>query len=343
MRGLSPIRHFWQASTGQGLVRLCLAGWLVLVLSGCGRLATPELPTPYPTEYLPTVIAQTAQAYPTQTAPPVPSNTPVPSATPSPVNTGATPTPAASATPLLDSGITVQPETPTPTETTTDPGELPNAKIEIRNLGPLSRVVSPLPIYAYLQPGAGSKVKIELLGEDNRLLARQIKTFTSLPPGAWAVLITELDFEIAATAESARLRLSVADEQGRITELNSVPLILLSFGEADIIPPANVKAPIIIAQPTRRTLIQGGKAVVRGLARLETGQPLLVQFIDPSGAQVGMRLAAVETLEGSAYGTFAVEVPYNVSKYAEALLVVSEGSEAEYIKHLTSVEVRLSP
>lgn len=324
----------------RGLIYL----WLALFLSGCSIFESADLPTPYPTEYLPTIIAQTLQANPTHTLPPAPSDTPTPSTTATPNEVTATPTPQATATPLLESGDSLQTEIPALTRTPVDPGDIPNAKIEIRNLGALSRIVSPLPIYAYLRPGDGNKVKIELFGEDNRLLVRQIKTFTSLAPGAWTVLITELDFEIAATAESARLRLSVADEYGRITELNSVPIILLSMGEADITPPADVKAPIIIQQPTRRRLIQGGQVLVSGLARLETDQPLLVQILDRDGNQVGMRFAAVELLEGTPYRSFTVEVPYAVSKYTEALLVVSDGNgETDKIKHLTSVEIQLSP
>ena len=235
----APQRRAWWVAKSRACVLL-----LALALSGCASLLGPAPPTPFPTEYLPTVIALTLQAgglvqpgagpedtarAPAATAEAGVAETATPLPTPIPSPTLQPPV----SSPNTVSGPSVTPYTLEPSITPTTTPEIPNAEIEIRNLGAFSRVTSPLHIYGYLRPGAGGKVRIELLGEDRRLLARQIKLIDFIAPGAWSLLSADLDFEIAATAESGRLQISVDDEYGRIVALNSVPLILLSIGDAD--------------------------------------------------------------------------------------------------------------
>jgi hypothetical protein len=205
-------------------------------------------------------------------------------------------------------------------------------------------VTSPLHIYAYLKPGAGGKVRIELIGEDDRVLVRNIKTMDFVPTGAWAVMSLDMDFEISATAEAAWLKISVDDEYGRTVAMNSVPLILLSIGEADIVPPIDLMAPIVIHEPTKKTLIQGGTLLVTGMARPGGTDPLMVRLVTVEGKEVGMRLAGVDAPAPGSYGSFAVEVPYKITDPTKALLTVSEGADSiNDIIHLASIEVMLSP
>jgi hypothetical protein len=221
---------------------------------------------------------------------------------------------------------------------------IPNAEIEIRNLGPLSRIVSPLHVYLYLKPGAGGKVLIELLGEEQRVLYREVRKIDFVEVGAWATFTLDIDFEIAATAEVGRLKISVDDDSGRTVALNSVPLILLSVGDDDVVPPQDVLAPIIIRQPKSKALIQGGKLVVSGLARPEGDRSLMVKLISDQGNEVGFRLVEVGVPEEAGYGEFAAEVPYTVSAPTAALLVVLEGAGSlSDVTHLSSIDVLLSP
>ncbi len=327
-----------------------ISGWWLLIamlLSGCSGLLGPDLPTPVPTGYLPTLIALTLEAQPEttrqSTATRVPATPALETPTPEKPSPTSTAQPTRTLTPTT-AGPTATPYPQSPSPEPTVIGEIPNAEIEIRNLGPLSRVTSPLHIYGYLRPGAGGKVRIELLGEDHRLLARQIKTFTTLPAGAWAVLLTDLEFEIAGVAEAGRLQISVDDEYGRTTALNSVPLILLSLGDNDITPPIDVLAPISIQQPQRKTLVQGGTLLVSGIARPGSDQPLMVKLLSTEGQELGMRLAKVNDPIQNGYGSFVVEVAYSVEKTTPALLVVTEGGRnLNDVIHLTSKEIVLSP
>ena len=355
---------------------LCWILILVTALAGCQDLPQPALPTPLPKDYLPTAIALTAGANaglpetPVEQATvtsldvaagtpiletqglPADSTTPALPVTPTLTPTGPTITPytlppsSTSTRTLWPSRTPTLTRTPRPTRTPTVtpiPG-IPNAEIEIRNLGPLSRVVSPLHVYLYLKPGAGGKVLIELLGEEERVLYREVRKIDFVPVGAWATFTLDIDFEIAATAEVGRLKISVNDAVGRTVTLNSVPLILLSVGDADIVPPQDVLAPIIIRQPRKKALIQGGKLVVSGLARPDNDQPLMVKLISDQGNEVGFRLVDVDPPGEGGYGAFAAEVPYTVSQPTQALMVVLEGgSSLADVIHLSSIDVLLSP
>ncbi len=77
---------------------------------------------------------------------------------------------------------------------------------------------------------------VELLGEDRRLLFREVKNVRTVPAGSWVPLKMALDYEISAAAEAGRLQIYVADQNTDTTALSSIPLILLSIGQADIYP-----------------------------------------------------------------------------------------------------------
>jgi hypothetical protein len=343
----------------KGSYRLIVSSALTVLVAiaqaGCSLLPQTPLPTPLPSEYIPTAVALTMAAGQTPLATPTPQTEPSEStSTPEVV---AIDLPTASATPLppctgdaciiptpTPTGPSATPFTLQPSPTTTPTPQVPNAEIEIRNLGPLSRVKSPLHVFLYLKPGAGGKVRIELYGEDNRVLYREIRKINFVPIGAWATFTVDFEFEIAAAAEVGRLKISVDDEFGRTVALNSVPLILLSVGDADIVPPQDVLAPIIIRQPRRKALIQGGKLVVSGLARPSGDGTLMVKLITAKGSEPGFRLAEVDPHAAGDYGTFAIEVPYTVSEPTSALLVVLEGGGSlTDVIHLSSIEVLLSP
>jgi len=327
---------------------------LLFLVSGCTGSPEGALPTLLPAEYVPTAIALTAQAASDVSAPAETSDlstaTPSP---PSPTRTQPPPTergtlqPSATASPTLAAGTQGRSPTPTritPTLTPTPQPEIPFADIQIINLGPLSKVTSPIHLSVYLKSAEKGRILIELLGEDRRLLFREVKSVRGVPAGAWLPLKMEIDYEISAAAEAGRLQISVEDEKQRITALNSVPLILLSLGEADILPPQDLLAPIVIHKPARKTMIQGGTALVSGLVRDAADQFVMVRLLNPEGGEVGSRLASVEPSPEGDYGKFEVEVPYTITKPTPALLVVTLGENGvSEVIHVSSVEVLLGP
>jgi len=338
-----------------------------ILLTACQNgTPTERLPSPYPTEYLPTVIALTAQALRSPTADNTTSPTLKPvlgkptSATKLPTNSTSavatptrTPTPSASPTEGPTNTATRRPTfTPTPTRTrwptrtptiTLTP-EVPLAAIQIFAPGPMSKVLTPLRTYAYLKPGESNKVQIELLGEDGRLLLRKIEDY-SFYEGNPIGILEELDFEIAGVSEKARLVISTDDTFGRLQSVGSVDLLLLSLGEKEINPPGDLFESIVINQPIPSALIQGGSITVEGQARLGGGD-LQIQLIDGQKKLVGYAWTPLDPALGQipGFGGFSVQVPYLASSPTWVRLSVSQsGQRPDGLIHLTSIEVLISP
>jgi hypothetical protein len=332
-------RNFWGKAWIWGVL-------LIGLLPACNAFRQPELPTPLPPEFLPTAIALTLEAgNPTREAQTSlsPSENIAPAETTPPTETISPPPMATSTQPATEIPATLLLGTPTSGPTLTATPEFPIAGVQIFKPGELSKVASPIEISAYLRPGDRGRVTLELFGEDGRQLVRQIKSFNSTP-GARVNLNAELEFGIQAAAEVGRLVISAQDQAGRLVVLNSVDLILLSLGQADINPSDALLEDIIIQQPVVNTLVQGGTLVVAGLADPNTDRPLHVEILNDKNQVVGQRLAAVDRPAEGGYGTFAVEVPYQVSGFSSVRLIVYEdGERMSPIRHLSSVEFMISP
>lgn len=358
----------------------CLAGVFItgLMLAACTNPLASTLSTPLPPEYLPTAAALTLAALElnrpaaTQTPPAVipPTDTPTMNAAtstagkpttvsaptkipPTPIPPSATPSPESSATsdqPAATASSTPVPVTQSPTvnpaasgATNTPAPPIPDARIQIYQLGELSKLISPLEVSLRLTCGDGKVIRIELYGEDGRLLARDVRNYSKVPWEA-ARIGMKLDFEISAAAELGRLVIIAEDSYGRLIEVNSMNLILLSQGITELNPPSGLQQRIIIQDPKEQTLIQGGKLIISGRARPETTQPLRVMLVGENGHILGQRLAGVSIVVPGDYGTFLAEVPYTVTEVTPALLTVfEEGGTISENSFLTSLKVLLAP
>jgi hypothetical protein len=352
--------------------------WLILgifaLLCGCTGAGADGLVTALPTDYWPTAIAMTLEssgvnlstptdtslpaASPTFTETPAPTSTNPPTATPTlaPTFTAAA---ALTITVESPSSITIESEaitntldggTPTPYQVTlpdlaeqTPSPEIPEARVQIYQIGELSLVTSPIQVSARLTSQNGKVVRVDLYGEDGRLLAREVRIYNNLPWQA-ARIGTQLDFEINGVSELGRLLISVEDPYGRLIDVNSVNVILLSQGITELKPYSALWQRIIIQEPVPQALIQGGMLVVSGRVRPNSEGPLKVLLIAEDGRVLGQRLADTKIPIPGDYGTFVAEVPYSVSDITSALLVVFEdGGQLSEVAHLASLKVILSP
>lgn len=332
----------------QGWLAGC-STWLLLavILSACGS-GTPEpLPTALPDDYLPTAIALTIQAEMprlgiTATIQPEPTDHTTLAASP----TQAANTAAPSDTPVPDFSPTSN-RLPTRTPSPTPTQSIPDAAIQILAPGPGSRLVSPLRLNTYLKPGLDGRVQIELLGEDGRLLLRNVYSYLAEVKRTY--LTESLPFEIRQVGEAARLQISTFDSFGRLLAFNSVDVILLSFGEDDVNPAGSLLERVLITEPLPNKLIQGGTLIVSGKVHLANNQPLLIELTTAKGQVVGYRQAGVDSGEiddpiGD-YVPFRAEVPYTVTAPTWVRLSVRMNSDAVINGpiYLTSQEILLSP
>lgn len=287
----------------------------IFFLIGCTPTDSP--PTAMPPEYVPTAVALTAAA--------LPSSTPVeasPSLAPSP-----TPSP------------TVSP-TPKPTLTPTSAPEAPQAAIRMLVPGPLSKVISPIKLKGYVRPGADGNIRVELLGEDGRLLSREIfRKHTINTLGAYVNI--DIPFEIRATAEFARLQIITEDEYGRIQDQVSVHLILLSDGDAEINLPDAPYARAVIYAPETKTPIYGGTVIITGEMQPYNENPVIIEIQDEAGKTLGLR---VMYFEGIGRQSFSTTISYEVSEQVAARLLIRQADERiSGLVYVYSQEILLHP
>jgi len=335
------------------------------------------MPTLIPEEQIPTVVAMTANVMASQTAAAQPTSTKTipptltktmipttagPSATPSLAvnasqtltNTISSPTitptitltPTKTVTPTITASPTLTfTATPDYTATPIPPDEIPFAAVQIIYPSHLSKVVSPIELYTFVAPGGDGRIRVELTGEDGRLLYRQIFLYTETPTGARVNLKTSVAFEVAGVAETGRLTISVNDEHEQLKSLSSVDLVLLADGQAELNPSGDLLENIFIQQPLIKSLIQGDSVRVTGLARTGDDQPLLVELVAADGRVMGSRLAGIAPQqEDGGHRLFASDVPFSVSSPTWVRVTVYDNSgRLPGPKHVSSVEVLLSP
>ena len=324
---------------------------IAIVLSACSSLSQAPLPTLIPAERLPTVIALTLESgvMPQSTVTPTPVTAPYPvTATKIPTATRThyptqtptdTPTGSPTSTPTTTATGTAL-GTLTPTASLTPRPVIPMAAIRFSKPAPLSKVTSPIQVEAMVRSGPDGIFRLELLGEDGRVISRKMLSYPQLT----VKLSTELEFGISAIAEAARLQIVTHDQYGRVINLNSVELVLIAIGPADLPYSIDVLERIVIESPEHDAKIKGNVVTVFGRARPTKEKPYFIELITSSGGVVGSRPVAVTPEPNEGYGTFLVDVPYSVSQPTQVRLTISErGVHIPGPVYVTSREITVSP
>ncbi len=294
---------------------------LLGVLSSC--VLTPAAPTDLP----PTVSLTAPTVEPTVFAASIPKDSPTPRVI--------SPTPKESLTPVPS--LTSEPtstDTPLPLPSLAPPTPLVteypqpaagSAAIQILTPGPLSKVVSPIQLRSYAIPGFSSRVRIELYGEDGRLLVRKILLLNTALK--WGYIYQEIPFEVHAAGELGRLSVSTQDQNGHTTALYSVRLLLLSEGEAQITPPGNLEERCVIENPGAGALLSKGHLTVDGEMRPFSSQPLVVELVSRSGTVLGSRQVNMAPTRNDTYVPFQADLSFSVVEVTPVLLVVRQSDD----------------
>jgi hypothetical protein len=318
---------------------------VLILLAGCSFNARiGQLPTPTLVSTLAIVIPPTATQQPTFTpAPETPTatitETPTPSATLTPTQTPAptdTITPGPSPTASRTSTQTRVPTStrlptrtlrPSRTPTITLTPMPPDPALYFVRPGLLSKVVSPIQMEVYGITGGDARMTFELLGEDGRVISRQVLDYGGVPRRRFWIS-PELPFEVDAAAETARLQLVIYDEFGRLEGLSSVDLVLMQMGRNEINPPAITEESYLIRSPDEEDTITGGTLVIEALARPINDSPLIIELIDESGRVLVVKQVVVPPPTGPLSHTpFTVTIPYKVSEPVPVRLSIrQEGS-----------------
>jgi hypothetical protein len=157
--------------------------------------------------------------------------------------------------------------------------------------------------------------------------------------------VMDIDFNITGGAVSTRLEIMSRDGSGRITEITTTDLVLLSEGDEEIKAIQDLFDDLIIQQPIPSTLIQGDVLIIQGLTRFAPNDQLIVELVDKDGGQVGSGIIDVSDEElGYGYRPFDGKIPFQVgsSSWIRVQVIAKDGNFSG-IQHLASVEVLVSP
>jgi hypothetical protein len=275
---------------------------LLGLLAGCSS-ATPSLvPTPYPPEYLPTVIALTANAVNA-------------SGTETALAALANEAPSPTALPTLTF-------TPQPTATVTPIPWHKAGAIRFVSPGPMSKVISPIQLHMEVISGASQRVQVDLYGEDGRLLARLTRKV--LTTGKGAIMSVRIPFETRAAAELGRITVSTLDKEGRIQSLHSLRLLLLSTGMNELNPVGDPAEPVLVVKPLADEKISGGVVHVEGDIWPFNLQPVVLELVDTTGNSLGLRLLSVSDIKPQ---LFESTIPYKVNETTPVRLVIRQDDD----------------
>ncbi len=269
-------------------IRLLALASLLGFLSACSFQSTPA-PTPLPPDYLPTVVALTGQAAFATAAAMTPSATAAPTETlQAPVATVEVPT----ATPTLAAGFTEY------------------AQIRFISPGPMSSLTSPFILQANIAAGESDKIQVDLLGEDGRVLSREIKKLVRNPLGIFQRF--EISFEIRAVSEAGYIRISTEDDFGRMQAVNTLPVLLYSVGTPQINPPGNfIYERIAMDGFKEKSNFYAGQAALQGRIWPFSDQPFVVEMISTQGKTLSSRILGINGIDTQPFETV---LPYKVTE-----------------------------
>lgn len=186
----------------------------------------------------------------------------------------------------------------------------------------MSKVVSPIVLKSYVRPGANGFILIELIGEDGRLLASEgIKRNTILAEGAYIKL--EIPFETNAAAEMGRLQISTKDKFGRVKDVKSVHILLLSTGANDINRGDSYPRAIFF-YPKAEQEIFGDTLPISGEYHSYNKQAVILELLDEEGKTLGLRTLSVEA---GSRERFETTIAYKVEEPVEARLLIRQADE----------------
>lgn len=229
--------------------------------------------------------------------------------------------------------------------TATPPGVLlPPAQLTVFRPGPASQVVSPFQVFGRGGPSYNERVSIRLYGEDGRLISDQV-TYLLVYPGRAGNFVARVEFDTPYVAEAARLEVSTQDPRyGRLAQLASVDLVLLSTGTPRVHPQLDGPEKLAILSPQEGALIQGGVVQVRGAGWAASDQPLTIELLDRNGSPLARQPIWFDSAVIGQAGSFSVDLSYQIPFAQYGRLALSEQSVGiPGTLHYSSVEIWLQP
>jgi hypothetical protein len=232
--------------------------------------------------------------------------------------------------------------TVTPT-TTPVPQPLTNSgEIQLLGPGPLSKVISPISVYGYTLASISQLGRVDLYGEDGRLLASKQLFLES--EYKWAFFKIELSFKSIPFAELGRISVSTLDEYGRENAVTSYHLFLLSEGGDFIYPSGSLKERCVLQSPNINQSISGGSISIIGKFLPYNHLPLNIRLINRDRSIITSQTIPMIYNEGDGYVPFQLLLRYSISSARWAMLEIKQDDDRiPGTAYLFSQEIFLNP
>ncbi|NOH03315.1 MAG: hypothetical protein HND47_15820 [Chloroflexi bacterium] len=211
----------------------------------------------------------------------------------------------------------------------------------------MSSLTSPFVLQAILIAGESERIQVDLLGEDGRVLQREIEKLTRNPAGTFQRF--EISFEIRAVSEKGYIRISTKDDFGKIQALNTMPVLLYSVGSAQVNPPGNmIYERVMVEGLKEKAKYYAGVVTLKGRIWPFNDQPVIVELLTQEGRPLSSRIL---TFNGIDTQSFETTLPYKVSEPTPARLTFRqdnpllgvEDPELGKLIYVYTVEVILNP
>jgi hypothetical protein len=152
-----------------------------------------------------------------------------------------------------------------------------------------------------------------------------------------------MEFQIPWLAEAARLEVYTEDlRYGRLAQLASVELVLLSRGSPLIHPQLEGPEKLAIFEPRDGAVAEGGVITVRGAGWVDSDLPLTVALLDRAGQPLVSQQVTLVAPQIGQLGVFEAELRYQLTASQYGRVVVYETSAGmPGLRHYSSVEVWL--
>jgi hypothetical protein len=250
-----------------------------------------------------------------------------------------TPLPLNESTPA----IVIEPPSviPTPTDPPASVG-VSQEELAIFSPGPGSMLLSPISVQGYGGPSLNNMVEMRLIGEDGRIISRGNTVLYSYP-GRPGLFYGQVPFTSPALAEQAWLQVrSYGERYGLLKHLTTVPITLLTSGEAHLTTSLHGPEKITIFTPPEGSAVQGPRIFMQGAAWTDGGSTLGVEILDLRGTVLATAEVQVDAPRPGALGTFQLdlELPLSLSQWIR-IAVFEQGGEIPGVTHYSSVQIWL--
>jgi len=228
---------------------------------------------------------------------------------------------------------------PSPTSAT----DLPEEAILILEPGAGSRLADSIYLAGIAGPTFESHLLVQVILEDGSELVR-LPIIIQAEMGSRGPFVVDIPFSVQEMRQAFILVSSNSPRDDGTTHLASVGVTPAPDGPAEIRPVESHSEQITITRPALGETLSGGVAHIEGTAIASFEGTLVVELLDGDGNVLVSKPLIVQAPEMGQYGTFAIDLPFQVNEPGAGRVVVRDPSVVfQGDVHLASVEVSLMP